>query len=135
MVEQIDDARRGIAHGLDGRLVAQKVATRPYRQNAASGIALAFKILGGINTTLRADRVRSLHRDDGEQVHVPAHLSDFDDGGEASQTAADHDYLGCDAMGCDAMPSDSIYRAVFPGLIGAQRNHCRRFPAEKVGAA
>ena len=56
-------------------------------------IAFAFKILGGVDAALCADRVRALHRHDGEQIHIAAHLGDFDDGGKAGQAAADHDYF------------------------------------------
>jgi hypothetical protein len=33
--------------------------------------------------------VRSLYRDDGKQVNVAAHFSDFDYGGKPGQAAAD----------------------------------------------
>ena len=55
------------------------------------GIAFALQVLGGVDATLRADRVRALYGDDREQVNLAAHLGDLDDGGEACQAAAHHD--------------------------------------------
>ena len=91
-VEQIDDARRGFAHGLDGRLVGQEVAAvNGVVKMLPGGIAFALEVLGGVDAALRADGVRTLHRDDGEQIDLPAHLGDLDDGGKSRQAAADHD--------------------------------------------
>ena len=91
-VEQVDDAGSGFAHGLDRRLVGQKVAAIDgVVEVLPGGIAFALQILGGVDAALGADRVRTLHRHDGKQVHVPAHLGDFDDGGKSRQAAADHD--------------------------------------------
>ena len=90
-VEQIDDAGSGFAHGLDRRLVGQEVtAIDGVIEMLPAGIAFTFQILGGVDAALSADRVRTFHRHDGKQVHVPAHLGDFDDGGKSRQAAADH---------------------------------------------
>ncbi len=91
-VEQIDDARSGVAHGLNRRLVGEEVSTVDrVVEMLPGGIAFAFKVLGGVDATLRANRVRALYGDDGEQVDLAAHLGDLDDGGEARQAAAHYD--------------------------------------------
>ena len=91
-VEQVDDARGRFAHGFHGRLVGEEVAAVDgVVEMLPGGVAFALQILGGIDAALRADRVRALHRHDGEQVNVAAHLGDLDDGGQACQPAADHD--------------------------------------------
>ena len=70
-VEQIDDAGSGLAHGLDGRLIGQKVpAIDRVVKVLPGGIAFALQVLGGVDSTLGADRVRALDRHDGEQIHV-----------------------------------------------------------------
>src|ERR1019366_2084340 len=91
-VEQIDDAGSGLAHGLDRRLVGEEVATvnRVVEVNPG-GIAFALQGLGGVDASLRANRVRALYRDDREQVNLTAHLGDLDDGGQACQAAAHYD--------------------------------------------
>src|SRR4029077_17929879 len=88
-VEQIDDARSGVAHGLNRRLVGEKVSTvNRVVEMLPSGIAFALQVLGGIDASLRANRGRALYGDDREQVDLAAHLGDLDDGGEARQAAA-----------------------------------------------
>ena len=64
----------------------------------AGGVAFALQILGGVDSALRADRVRALDRDDGEQVHVAAGFGDLDDGGKPGETSANDDDSGCAAM-------------------------------------
>ncbi len=91
-VEQIDDAGSGLAHGLDRRLVGEEVATvnRVVKMDPG-GIAFALQVLGGVDATLRAHRMRALYGDDGEQVNFSAHLSNLDDGGETCQAPAHYD--------------------------------------------
>ena len=91
-IEQVDDAGRGFAHGLDRRLVGEKVAAvNGVVKMLPGGVAFALEVLGGVDAALRADRVRALDGDDGEQVDVAAHFGDLDDGGESGQSAANHD--------------------------------------------
>ena len=93
-VEQIDDGRRGLAHGFDGRLIAQKVAAvNRVVKMLPGGVAFALEVLGGVDAALRTDGVRALDRHDGKQIDLRAHLGDLDGGGKASQAAADHDDL------------------------------------------
>ncbi len=55
-VEQVDDAGRGLAHGLDRRLVGQKVAAVDgVVEVLVGGVALALQILGGVDAALCAD--------------------------------------------------------------------------------
>ncbi len=125
-VEQIDDAGRGFAHGLDRRLVGEEVAAVDgVVEVLPGGIAFALQILGGVDAALGADRVRALHRHDGEQVDVPAHLGDLDDGGKSGQPAADHDDFRI------VMPSSFGFlptgRVVRRALPRQQRNHALPF--------
>jgi hypothetical protein len=95
-VEQVDDARRGLAHGLDGRLVGQKIAAVDgVVEVLPGGVALALQVLGGVDAALRADRVRALDRHDGEQVHGAAGFGDLDHGCQAGQASANDDDFGC----------------------------------------
>ena len=94
-VEQIDDAGRGFAHGLDGRLVGEEVAAVDgVVEVLRGGVAFALQVLGGVDAALRADRVRTLDRDDREQVHVAAGFGDLDDRRESGQASANHDDSG-----------------------------------------
>ncbi len=91
-IEQIDDAGRGLAHVLDRRLVRQKIAAvNRVIEMLPRGIAFALQVLGGVDATLRAYRMRTLHRNNGEQIDAPAHLGNLDDGGKSRQSAADDD--------------------------------------------
>ncbi len=96
-VEQVDDAGRGLAHGLDRRLVGEEVAAVDgVVEVLAGGVAFALEVLGGVDAALRADRVRALDRDDGEQVNFTAHFGDLDDGGKAGEASAyDDDSWSC----------------------------------------
>ena len=65
-------------------------------------VALALEVLGGVDAALRADGVRALDRDDGEEVDLAAGFGDLDDGGESGEAAAYYDDSGCC---CHALPS------------------------------
>src|SRR5208282_429412 len=99
-VEQVDNAGSSLAHRLDRRLVGEEVATVDgVVEVDPGGIAFALQVLGGVDAALRADRVRALYRDDGEQVDLAAHFSDLDDGGQACQAAAHYDnFRSCHAV-------------------------------------
>ena len=91
-VEQIDDAGRHIAHRLDRRLVGQEVAAVDgVVEVLPGGVAFALQVLGGVDATLRADRVRPLDRNDGEQIDVTAHLGNLDGGRKSCQSATHND--------------------------------------------
>ena len=91
-VEHEDDARRGVAHGLDRRLVREEVA-------AVDGlfevhlrrVALALGVDAGVDAALRTDRVRSLDRDEREEVDGDALFAELDDRHQAGKPAAHHD--------------------------------------------
>src|SRR6185369_21780 len=51
-------------------------------------VALALQILSGVNSTLRANRVRPLHRHDGKQINIAAFFDDLNDSGQSSQPTA-----------------------------------------------
>ncbi len=96
-VKQIDDPRRCLAHVLDRRLIAEEVAAIDRVVKVLpGGIALALEILRRVDAALRADRMRTLHRDDREQVALPAHLGDLDHRGEPCESAThDNDSGSC----------------------------------------
>ena len=95
-VEQVDDAGRGLAHGFDGSLVGEEVAAIDgVVEVLVGGVAFALEVFGGVDAALRADRVRALDGDDGEQIHVAAGFGDLDDRCEAGEPSANHDDSGC----------------------------------------
>ncbi len=91
-VEQVDDAGRGVAHGFYGGLVGQEVAAVDrVIEVLPGGVAFALQVLGRVDAALCADGMGALYRDNGEQIHLAAHLGDLDDGGKTRQAAADND--------------------------------------------
>src|SRR5215472_3986228 len=96
-VEQVDDPRRGIAHGLDRRLVGQEVtAVDGVVQVLQRRVALALKVLGGIDAALRTHRVRTLDGNDGKQINVTAGFGNLDNCGQAREPPAyDDDLWSC----------------------------------------
>ncbi len=91
-VEEIDDAGSSLAHGLDGRLVGEEIATVDGVVEMLVGrIAFALEVLGGVDAALGADGVRTLDRDDRKEVDLAAHLGNLDDGGETCEAASHYD--------------------------------------------
>ena len=77
-VEQVDDGRSHLAHGFHGRLVREEVAAVDgVVKVQPGGVAFTLQVLGRVDAALRAHRVRTLNRDDREQVHVAAHFGDL----------------------------------------------------------
>src|SRR5215469_6493747 len=57
-IEQVDDAGRHVAHRFDGWLVGEEVAAvNRVVKVLPGGVALAFEVLGGVDSSLSADRV------------------------------------------------------------------------------
>src|ERR1041385_3900303 len=54
-------------------------------------IAFALQILGSINPTLRANRMRPLHRHNGKQINVNSFFGDLNDSSQSSQPTAHYD--------------------------------------------
>jgi hypothetical protein len=95
-VEQVDDAGARFAHGLDRRLVGEEVsAVDGVVEVLVGGVAFAFEILGGVDATLRTNRMRTLDRDDREEVNGTASLGDLDHRRQARQSTAHHNDSGC----------------------------------------
>jgi hypothetical protein len=95
-VEQIDDGRRGLAHGFDRRLVGEKIAAVDgVVEVLRGGVAFALEIFGGVDAALRANRVRALDGNDGKQIDRAAGFGDFDYRGESGEASAHHDDSGC----------------------------------------
>ncbi|MNO58965.1 hypothetical protein D3C76_495410 [compost metagenome] len=66
-VHQMDNARCGLAHRFDRRLVGKKVAAvYGIVKMLPRRVTLAFGIHCTVNAALRADRMRSFHRNKGE---------------------------------------------------------------------
>src|SRR5581483_8064470 len=87
-------AGRHLAHGLYRRLVGEEVAAIDgVVEMVPGGVTLALQILGGVDAALGADRVRPLHRNDGEEVDVTSHLGNFDGGRQSCQSATDDNNL------------------------------------------
>ena len=95
-VEQIDDGGRGLAHGLDGRLIGQEVAAVDgVVKVLRGGVAFALEIFGGVDAALGADRVRALDGDDGKQVDRAAGFGDLDYRRKSGEPSAHHDDFAC----------------------------------------
>ena len=79
-VEHEDDAGRGVAHALDGRLVGEEVAAVDglFEVHAASRPRPC--VHDGVDAALRAHRVRALDRHEREEVDRDAGLAELDDG-------------------------------------------------------
>ncbi len=96
-VEQIDDARRGIAHSFYRRLVRQKIAAvNGVVEVLPRRVAFALQVLGSVDAALRAHRMRALHGDNREQINLAAHFGHFDHGSESRQAAAYYNDLRID---------------------------------------
>jgi hypothetical protein len=91
-IEQVDDLRSRVAHAFHRRLLGEEVAALERVLHVDVGVvAFALGVHGAVDSTLGADRMASLHRDDGEHVDVLARLGELDDGHEPRQAAADDD--------------------------------------------
>ena len=64
-IEQVDDRRRHFAHGFGGRLIGEKVAAvNRVVEVFPGGIAFAFCVDRAVDSALRANRMRTLYRND-----------------------------------------------------------------------
>src|SRR6185437_2320730 len=87
-VEQVDDAWRGLAHVLHRRLVGEEVAAvNGVIEVLPRAVALAFEVLGGVDSALRAHGMRALHRHNRKQIDMPAGFGDLDGRGEPRKAA------------------------------------------------
>jgi hypothetical protein len=95
-VEQVDDGRRGFAHGFDGGLVGEEVAAVDgVVEVLVGGVALALEVFGGVDAALGANRVRALDGDDGKQIDVPPASAILMTAARPGQASANHDDSGC----------------------------------------
>ena len=95
-VEEVDDGGGVFAHGLDGGLVGEEIAAVDgVVEVLVGGIALALQIFRRVDAPLRADGVRTLDGDDGEEIDGAAGFSDLDDCRESGKASADDDDSGC----------------------------------------
>src|SRR5690348_17690602 len=68
-VEQVDDSRRGFTHPLYRGLIGQEVAAIDSVVEVDVGrVALTLGVNRAVDSALRADRVRTLDRNDREQI-------------------------------------------------------------------
>src|SRR5581483_1217661 len=94
-IEQIDDARRSLAHGFDRRLVGEEVAAvNRVVKMYPGGVAFALEVLGSIDSALRANGMRTFDGHDREKVDVATHFGDLDRGRESGESATDNDDCG-----------------------------------------
>ncbi len=90
-VEQVDDARRRVAHAAHAGLLGEEVPAAKRVLDVDVGVVtLALGVHRAVDPALGADRVRALHRDDGEQVHLVTGLAELDDRHQPRQPAAHH---------------------------------------------
>ena len=91
-IEEVDDARRRLAHGPDRRLMGEEVTAADRVDEVDLGrVALALGVDRAVDAALRAHRVRAPAGDEREHVHVVAGLGELDDRGQAREPAADDD--------------------------------------------
>ena len=122
-IEQVDDCRRGLAHGFHGRLVGEEVAAIDgVVEVLVGGVAFALQVLRGVDAALRAYGVRALDGDDGEQVDVAAGLGDLDDCCESGEPSAHHD----DSGSCHRFRDP--FRTCRPGKCACDAKFKRRAP-------
>src|SRR5579859_1259819 len=73
-----------------------------------SGVALALLILRRVDSALRANRMRPLHRHDREKLHRHACLGHANRGHQSGQSSTHYDdlrlshFVKCDANGCQS---------------------------------
>ena len=89
-IEQIDDARRRVAHALHERLVGEVVAALHRVLEVDVGVvAFALRVDRAVDAALRAHRMAALHGHEREQIDGNAELADLDGGHQAGKAAAD----------------------------------------------
>src|SRR5215211_8581008 len=77
-VEEVDDCRGHLAHGLGGRLVRQEVAAVDRVVEVLPGrVALALGVDRAVDAALRADGVRALDGHNREEVYRMPALGDL----------------------------------------------------------
>ena len=93
-VEQVNDPRGHVAHGLGRRLVGEEVTTIDgVVEMLPGGVAFTLQVLRGIDAALGADGVRPLDRNDGEEVNMTSHLGNLDGGRKSCQPATHNNDL------------------------------------------
>ena len=94
-IQQIDDARRIVAHVLDRGLVGEEVAPIHCVVQVLMGrIAFTFRVHRTVDPALRADRMAALDGHEREQVYGDARFRNLHRRHQPSQSAADDDDLG-----------------------------------------
>src|SRR3954454_5087616 len=114
-VEQVNNGGRSLAHGLDRRLIRKKVsAVNCVVEVLPGGVPLALQILRGVNSALRANRMRALDRHNGKQIHMAAHFGDLNDGRQPCEPATHDDDFW---ITCHLVESNSCNEDPGPGNI------------------
>ncbi len=99
-VQQVDNARRRFAHALDQRLIGQKIpAVNRVVKVFLCGVAFALLIFRGVDSTLRANRMRALYWHDGKEFYGHARLGHPNRRHQAGQSSAHYDDLGLSHFG------------------------------------
>ena len=141
-IEEVDNAGRGVAHVFYRRLIGEEVAAVNRVVKVLPGrVAFAFQILRSVNSALRAHRVRSLHRNDGEQVDMGAHLRDLNHRGQSGKAAAYDNNSGSSHVIAPAFRSwpsrdaSPQYLRQAPQVPGSARGSCTSSPDRRRSAA
>src|SRR5690242_10990052 len=93
-VEQVDDSRRGFTHPLYRGLIGQEVAAIDSVVEVDVGrVALALGVNRAVDSALRADRVRTLDRNDREQIDLLPGLRELHRGRQTGEPATDNDVM------------------------------------------
>ncbi len=91
-IQQIDNPGRRFAHAAHQSLVRQKIAAKNrVVEMFGDGIPFAFLILRRVDSTLRAHRMRPLHRHNRKQIHRYARFRHANRSHEPGQTSTHND--------------------------------------------
>ncbi len=92
-VQKLDDARRGVGHALDRRLIGEEVAAvhRLFQMDART-VAFALGVHAGVDAALRADRVRALDGYQADEQHRHVRFAQLDGRHQPGKPAADDDH-------------------------------------------
>jgi len=91
-IEEIDDARGVVAHTLDEGLIGEEIAAVDgVVEMLGRGVAFALLVFRGVDAALRANRMRALYGNDGEEVDGDARFGDANGRHESGQTTTHND--------------------------------------------
>ena len=93
-VKKINDLRSHLAHFLDGRLIRQKIAAvNRIVKMFPRRIAFALRIDRAVDAALRANRMRTLDRNDRQKINIVSRFGNLHRRRKSRQAAADNCYF------------------------------------------